>query len=241
MTGRALCFCILAARLASAADDPDHAAKSALTNALSTGDRQAALRLFDPKMAGYARIRVDIGQLLEAAEVTLDTNTETGVWTLEIKARDLATGVTLRKAKVAMRVEGGMIASFAPADFLAPPHGREAWDTLFAFAAALQNEDAAPRMDQFERAMKGYEPLKAAVTALWNRYRIEPSLDLKSNEGDDTHRTLQVDWVLMLQNPQDTVDAVRREQSAACHIEKQGKAWKIVSFTPEGLFAPPKR
>ncbi len=94
-------------------------------------------------------------------------------------------------------------------------------------------------MEQFDRTMPGYADLKNAITALWTRYQIEPSLDLKSNEGDDTHRTLQIDWVLTLQNQQDPVHSTRREQSAVCVVEKRGKAWKIVSFSPASLFIVP--
>jgi hypothetical protein len=232
-------ICIAGGRLCMAATDDDREAEIALANALHSGDSKAALKLFAPKVAGYAGLQTDIERLLEAAAVDLDINTESGIWNLRMVARDAASGNTQRQAKVSIHTEGGLIRSFQSAGFFAPPHGREAWDALFAFAAELQNEDAMPPMEQFDRSMQGYANLRAAITALWTRYLIDPSLDLKSNEGDDTHRTLQIDWILTLRNPQDPVDSSRREQSIITSVEKRGKAWKIVSFSHVDFFTPP--
>lgn len=243
MIPRALLVCIAvfiaSGRLCTAATDGDRATEIALANALHSGDSTTALKLFAPKIAGYAGIRNDIARLLDAAEVDLVVDRETDIWSLRIVARDLANGLTQRKAKVSIHTEGGLILSFEPAGFFAPPHGREAWDLLFAFAAELQDDKTQPEMEQFEHSMPGYENLRASVAALWTRYLIDPSLELKSNDGDDTHRTLQIDWILTLKNPQDPVDSMRREQSILAGVEKQGKAWKIVSFSHTDFFTPP--
>jgi hypothetical protein len=240
MICRALLVCIAAVPLCAAATDDDRALEVALANALHSGDSKATLKLFAPKVIGYTGVRADVERLLGAAEVALDINVETGIWSLDIVARDVAAGVTHRKAKVSIRTEGGLIQSFQPASFLTPPLGREAWDVVFAFATTLQNEDAAPQMEQFDRSMPGYADLRDAITALWTKFQIEPALDLKSNEGDDTHRTLQIDWSLTFQNPQDPVHSTRREQSVVCVIQKEGKNWRIVSFSPASLFTAPQ-
>jgi hypothetical protein len=234
-----IAICLAAAPLFAASGDDDRAAEIALANALHNGDAKAALKLFAPRVSGYASIRTDVTHLLEAAEADLAIDTETGIWSLRSVARDVASGVSERKAKVSLHTEGDLIQSFQPAGFLAPPPGREPWDTLFAFAGELQNEEAAPPMQEFDRSMPGFSDLRSAITALWTRYLIETSLDLQSNEGDDTHRTLQIDWTLTLKNPQDPVDSTRREQSIIVGVEKRGKAWKIVSFSPASLFTPP--
>ncbi len=241
MTARVLLLCVFLAGACSAADDPNRATKAALADALHSGDAKAAIRLFDPAMRGFAAMRADVERLLASAEVSLSIDSETGIWTLAITARDLATGATLREAKAAILIKNGLIQSLEPADFLAPPHGREAWDILFSFAADLQNEDAAPRLGQFDRSMPGFEDFKASVAALWARFQIEPSLDLRSNEGGDADRTLQIAWTLTLKNPQDPVDSTVREQMVVCRIQKQGKAWRIVSFTPSNFFALPQK
>ena len=241
MTKRALLLCLLAAGAGWGADDPNRATKIALANALHSGDAKAAVRLFDPGMHGFSALRAGLEGLLGSAEVNLSIDVETGVWSLAVTSRDLATGATLREAKVGIVVKNGLIQSLDPADFFAPPHGREAWDTLFSFAADLQNEDAAPRLGQFDHSMPGFEDFSHSVAALWARFQLEPSLDLRSNEGGDADRTLQIGWTLRLKNPQDPVDSTVREQIVVCRVKKQGKSWRIVSFTPADFFALPQK
>src|SRR5262249_41364108 len=146
-------------------------------------------------------------------------------------------------AKVAVTEQDGVIRSLSPIDFFAPPpHAGEAWDLLFSFATALQNEDQAPSLEQFDPKMPGLEALKTAVKTLWTKWRIEPALELHSNEGDDTHRTLQIDWALALVDRENNSISSHRDETITCKVEKQaaagkkGAAWRIVSFTPTSLF-----
>ncbi len=224
---------------AARADDPDRAVEIALANGLNRGEAKAVTQVFDPKMPGYARIRANIEQLLESAEASLVIDTETGVWDLTITARDLADGVTERKVKVALKTSGGRIESLSPADFLAPPSGRGAWDAVYAFATSLQSDQIPPSLTQFDPAMPGLAALKTAVGALWTRYQIDSSLDLESNEGDDLRRTLRIGWTQTLKNQQDPVDSHRTEETVECRVEKEPKGWRIVSFSPFSLFNGP--
>lgn len=237
MIARALLLCVLAAPL-SAADGANRPIEIALANALNAGDAKAAIALFDPKMAGYATVADNLEKLAHDSELALAINTDTGVWTLRITARDVAEGMTHREAKVAMTSADGRIVSFTPANFFEPPQGRGAWNALFQFASALNDETAPPSMGQFDPEMPHYQEIKTGVATLWGRYQIDSSLDLLSHEGDDTHRTLRVDWTLTLMNPQDNVDSTRREQTVVCKMEKQGRAWRVVGLEPVGLFAP---
>ncbi len=223
------------------ADDANRAIENALANRLHAGDAKAAAALFDPAMHGFASLNADLQRLLAASEVNLSFDVKAGVWIIDITSRDLTSGITHRQEKVAIVVKDGLIHSLEPATFLAPPVGREPWDLLFAFAVQLQNEAAAPSLEQFDRATPGFEDLKTAVNALWTRFEIEPSLSLISNEGGDTERTLQVAWILTLKNRQDTVDSTTRERTVICHIEKKAKSWRIVSFSPADLFEMPRR
>ncbi len=221
-----------------AADDPQRAAAIALANALHSGDAKAALALFDPAMPGFGRLRADVSALLAAAEADLAIDPQTGVWTLDLTSRDTAGGSTHRQAKVLIATRGGLIESVKPADFLAPPHGREAWDALAAFASDLQNQNAPPSMSQFDPAAPGFDALKNNVAALWNQFQIEASFDLLSNQGSDTGRTLEVDCTLTLNDPQGLSASITRRQTVTCGMRKEGGRWRIVSLTPAGLFVP---
>ena len=242
MTGRALLFCVLASALAAQAQPVSRETKIALANALHAGDANGAIKVFDPKMPGYDHVRDDIRHALEAAEVSLRIDSETGVWDIYLTARDLASGVTHRQEKVSATEVDGLIKSLKPLNFFAPPQGREPWDVLFAFAASLENEDQPPSLDQFDRAMPGLDALKTAIRTLWTQWRIEPAVELRSNEGDDTHRTIEVDWALALVNRESASIASHRDGLVTCKLEKDtdiGKkaaVWRIVSFTPTSLF-----
>lgn len=242
MTGRALSICVLAAFLTAPAQAASREVELALANALHAGDAAAAIKLFDPQMPGYARLRDDFRQTVQAAEVGLAFDPETGAWLLVLTSRDLASGVTRRQAKVAAPEVNGLIHSLNPPDFFAPPPGREPWDLLFSFAATLENEDRAPSLEQFDPKMPGFDALKTAIRALWTQWRIEPALELRGNEGDDTHRTLKIDWALALVDRENTSISSRRDEIVTCKVEKQavtgkkGAAWRIVSFTPASLF-----
>ncbi len=55
MIRRALLLCVRSRALCPRAANDDRAVEIALANALHSGDSQAALKLFNPQMAGYAR------------------------------------------------------------------------------------------------------------------------------------------------------------------------------------------
>jgi hypothetical protein len=239
MMVRAILFSALAMRLFAAVDDPQPI-EDTLSGALQVGDINRAEQLFDPSAPALQQIRNDLKPLLTAAEVSLYIRTDTGIWNLTVTARDVSAGVTHRSAKVVIRVEGGLIRSFEPSNFFAPPHGREAWDAVFAFASSLNDDSAPPSLTQFDPAMPGFEAFRNTIKTLWTQFQIEPSLDLINSEGDDTHRTLSIEWTMDLRNQQDPTDATQRDQTVTIRVEKQGKNWRIVALDPQTLFAPAK-
>jgi hypothetical protein len=174
-------------------------------------------------------------------------------WTLDIAAHDLSAGSTRRQAKVLYRAErtGGKlrIVSFEPVSIFAPPHGREAWDAVSGAAMDLQvasrraegrDENNLPNLlGRFDRAMTGYAQLAANLEALTSIWVVEPAIQLTGNEGGDDRRSLEIDWVMTLTSPLDGGRSLRKEETVKCAVEKRGKRWLIVSFTPLELFAPP--
>lgn len=242
MLGRAFILLLAAAAsMYAASADPNRDVEKVFAGALTRGETKAVVQMFDPAMAAYSRLRTNVEQLLANAEVSLVIDTETGVWDLTVTAKDVAAGVTERKVKVELKTAGGRIESFVPADFLAPPNGRAAWDAVYAFAASLNDDQNPPALLQFDPAMPGFDSLQDAVRALWSRYQVNTSLDLQSNEGDDAHRTLLIAWTLTLQNQDDSADSHRAEQTVECRVDKQAKGWRIVSFSPKSLFDMPSR
>jgi uncharacterized protein (DUF736 family) len=62
-----------------------------------------------------------------------------------------------------------------------------------------------------------------------------------SNEGNDSVRTITVDWILTIVSKQDSVSSAARKQRVRFRVEKQGRNWRITSFEPADFFSPAKR
>lgn len=96
---------------------------------------------------------------------------------------------------------------------------------------ALANRDADAFLDQFDRRAPQYEKLRDEIQELFGlTQEIGSTIDVITDEGDDSKRTLQLDWLLKVdvQEP--------RRQIVKCQVEKQGKKWKITALEPVEFF-----
>jgi hypothetical protein len=255
MTRRALVWIPVAACLRADSDGEIKALVNSAAEALRNHDGERFLAAFDPTMKGYRELAANVRGLLRDADVQASIEILDGQmnWTLDIAAHDLSAGVTRRQVKVSYRAErsGGKlrIASFEPLTLFAPPHGREAWDAISGVAMDLQlasrhadgrEENDLPNLfARFDRAMAGYPQLEANLTGLTSIWLVEPGIQLTANEGSDDRRSLEIDWTMTLTNPLDQGRSLRKEETVKCTVEKRGKRWLIVAFTPLELFAPP--
>jgi hypothetical protein len=264
MTRRALLLAPLALRLRGAAVEDVLALVQSAAQALRGGKADAFAACFDPKMPGYRDIEASVSKLLGAASIqtSLTVSGQNGDrearmfevdWTLEITANDSSSGTTTRRGKVICRaaLQDGkwrFVRFDAPAGFFAPPHGREAWDLIARIAGALTINDVtddgqkqqavATFLDGFDHAMPRYEQLRTDVSALSLEYRLENSIELRQNGGDDRMRNLELDWVMTLTDWQNSARSLQRRVTAKCRVVQLGKRWRIASFEPLSLFAP---
>jgi hypothetical protein len=103
-----------------------------------------------------------------------------------------------------------------------------------AVTEALANQDADAFLDQFDSKMRQYETLRDEIQDLFGAAQeIGSTIDVISDEGDDQKRTLELDWLLKIDNN----DA--RRQIVKCQVEKQGKKWKITALDPVAFFKAP--
>lgn len=86
--------------------------------------------------------------------------------------------------------------------------------------------------------MPGYDNLSASVKALLGQAEVTSSLDVLRDEGDDQHRTVELDWYMELKSKQPNGPLERRRKTVRCKVDRQGKNWRIVSFDPPDVFAP---
>ena len=113
--------------------------------------------------------------------------------------------------------------------------GRDAAAVISNLAASLTAGNAQEFLAAFDRAMPGYDKLRANVTALVRQGEIQSYIDIVKNEGDDRARTIEMTWELRVQREGDAI-ASRREARVTCKLEKQEKKWRIVGMEPVEWF-----
>jgi hypothetical protein len=100
-----------------------------------------------------------------------------------------------------------------------------------AVSEALANQDADAFLDQFDRQMAEYEKLRDEIRELIaTAQEIGSTLDVITDAGDEQKRTLELDWLLKIDN------AAPRRQIVKCQVAAQGKKWKITAFDPVEFF-----
>ncbi|MEQ1948087.1 MAG: hypothetical protein ABL995_12910 [Bryobacteraceae bacterium] len=106
-------------------------------------------------------------------------------------------------------------------------------------AAALVNDDAQGFFDSFDRDMPNYAALRANVEGLLSASAVGATVDVVTNEGDETKRTLSLDWVLALSGKNtNTGGKETRRGVVRCEIERRGRSWKVTSIEPVDFFKP---
>jgi hypothetical protein len=123
----------------------------------------------------------------------------------------------------------------APAD----PHD-EAIDLFTSMAAALTAVNPAQFMDAFDKQMPDYDKLKDQIAALVNQAEVASSIEPIHEEGDDTKRSVDLDWFLEVRSLVQNGPIVHRRDVIHCDLRKENKKWKIVSLKPLEFFAPAK-
>ncbi len=111
-------------------------------------------------------------------------------------------------------------------------------DVVASMAAALTAVNVPAFMDAIDRDMPGYDTLRDQVTALVNQAEVTSSIEPIRNEGDDSHRVLELDWYLEVRSLQQDGSIVRRREVIQCELRKEKKKWKVVSLKPLEFFAP---
>jgi hypothetical protein len=109
-----------------------------------------------------------------------------------------------------------------------PPEQMEVFRNV---SEALANRDTDTFLDQFDRKMPKYESLRDEIQELFGlAQEIGSTVDVITDEGDEHKRTLELDWLLKIDNDEP------RRQIVKCQVEKQGKKWKITALEPVEFF-----
>jgi hypothetical protein len=134
----------------------------------------------------------------------------------------------------------GVFAGVAFACFAAADTHDDVVDLIASAAAALADVNVPQFMAAFDKDMPGYENLKGAVTALTNHAEVTSAIEPFKDEGDDTKRSVDLDWYLQVRSLVQDGPIVTRRQVIHCELRKEKQRWKIVSIKPVEFFAPAK-
>jgi hypothetical protein len=108
---------------------------------------------------------------------------------------------------------------------------KDARDLMASLAGALSAGKVELFLDAFDPAMPDFDKLRFQRGGLTSQADVSCNIEIASNEGDDSERTLTLDWILI-------EPSSPGEKTVKCRLKKVGKKWKIVSFAPVDLFAP---
>jgi len=112
---------------------------------------------------------------------------------------------------------------------------------LFASMAAALSEINVPQfMDAFDKDMPDYGTIKTGVTAIVRQADVTSSVEPLSDEGDETKRTVDLDWYLEIKSVLPDGPVVRRREVVHCELRKEKKHWKIVALKPIEFFGAAK-
>jgi hypothetical protein len=107
----------------------------------------------------------------------------------------------------------------------------EQMEVFRAVTEALANQDADAFLDQFDPKRPRYEKLRDEIQELFGvAQELGSTIDVISDEGEGQKRTLELDWLLQIDN------AEPRRQIVKCQVQKQGKKWKITALDPVEFF-----
>jgi len=132
----------------------------------------------------------------------------------------------------------GILACVVFGSLIADTHD-EIVDVITNMANALSTVNTPKFMDAIDKSLPDYDKLKDNITALMNQTEITSSVEIIKEEGDDTKRSVDLDWYLEIRSLTPDGPIERRREIVHCELQRKDKKhWKIVSLTPPNFFAP---
>ncbi len=104
-------------------------------------------------------------------------------------------------------------------------------------ATSLTAGDPASAIAPFSKSFASYQRLRSYFNGLTNSFSIVNEIDVLDETDSKTDSTATLSWILTLTNPQNNFNTQRSAEIHARFIREQGK-WKIVEFSPIGIFDP---
>jgi hypothetical protein len=132
-----------------------------------------------------------------------------------------------------------LIAALAAMACLADTHA-DVLDLFASMTSKLSDDNAAGFMDGFDKSMPDYGKLREWIVGLIAQAEVSSSIEPVKDDGDETKRSVDLDWTLQIRSREASGPLVERQQTVHAELVKQKKRWRIVSITPLDFFEPAK-
>ena len=113
---------------------------------------------------------------------------------------------------------------------------QELVDLFGGMAGALSEGNAQAFLRAVDPSMPGYGKFAAAVAGLIGQNELGSSIEI-TKQYDEKTQTVELDWLLEIKGPLQTV---RRQSTVKYKVERRRKQWKVVAIDPLDFFSPPR-
>jgi hypothetical protein len=113
-------------------------------------------------------------------------------------------------------------------------------DLFASMTSKLSDDNAAGFMNGFDKSMPDYGKLREWIEGLIAQAVVSSTIEAVKDEGDETKRSVDLDWTLQIRSREASGPLVERKQIVHAELVKQKKRWRIVSITPLDFFEPAK-
>ncbi|MES1258340.1 MAG: hypothetical protein ABUS51_07910 [Acidobacteriota bacterium] len=110
---------------------------------------------------------------------------------------------------------------------------------LAQLASALSRNDAVAAAGVFDESMKDFATIESALEALAAQSDILCAVDVVSDREEGDFHSLDVDWYMELKSRTPSGPTERRRERVALRMRKIRGKWRITSFSPLRILAPP--
>ncbi|MGP8247691.1 MAG: hypothetical protein ACLQVN_24660 [Bryobacteraceae bacterium] len=112
-------------------------------------------------------------------------------------------------------------------------------DCVWSVAQALSNGDAAAFREAFDPAMPGLKAIERNAAALTAQTQVESRIQFDHISGEAAERLIELDWAMDITQRGGVPGLTHRSAKVRCRVVDRGSRWRIASFEPADLFAPP--
>ena len=115
---------------------------------------------------------------------------------------------------------------------LAADPKQQVFDLFTKIAAELSADNPMVFLEAVDHDMPNFQEFETDLMALTSQADVANSLEVLSDEGDDTHRDEELDWFMQIVGKSESRPVEQRRAVVKFRLERRGKKWKIVAIDP---------